>query len=61
MVHCFGSSCVEDGLCPGTGGNADGSSCENAIPITAGTYPVVELMGNHTHCNAMKKSSSSKW
>ena len=45
LVHCFGSSCVEDGLCPGTGGNADGSSCENAIPITAGTYPVVGIDG----------------
>ena len=45
LVHCFGSSCVEDGLCPGTGGNDDGSSCENAIPITAGTYPVVGIDG----------------
>ena len=41
VVHCFGSSCVEDGLCPQT----DGLSCESAIPITAGTYPVVGIDG----------------
>ena len=48
LLHCFGS-CEEDASCPGSGGNGDGdgdgSSCENAIPITAGTYPVVGIDG----------------
>jgi hypothetical protein len=46
FLHCFGS-CEEDASCPGSGGNGngDGSSCENAIPITAGTYPVVGIDG----------------
>ena len=46
LLHCFGS-CEEDASCPGSGGNGDGdgSSCENAIPITAGTYTVVGIDG----------------
>jgi hypothetical protein len=48
LEHCFGS-CEEDGSCPGSGGNddgdGDGSSCENAIPITAGTYYVDGIDG----------------
>lgn len=58
VVHCFGSSCVEDGLCPSSGGNGDGSSCENATPITAGTYPVVGIDGesNPLQCHSGNQS-----
>ena len=59
VVHCFGS-CEEGGSCPGSdsGGNGDGSSCENATPITAGTYPVVGIDGesNPLQCHSGNQS-----
>ena len=59
VLHCFGS-CEEDGSCPGSGsgGNGDGSSCENATPITAGTYPVVGIDGesNPLQCHSGNQS-----